>query len=130
MSDEKKEKTTEVNEKMDTMRSDFYHTSKNLFEAAKYLKKYDLFYTDSLLQQAQYFLRLADNYDTLKTFAEMNSEMPLTKLQSKIPEEVMTQIDNYATTLKKRFKGKKAEDVSEEVTESIEAIAKDVKEKL
>jgi len=116
---------------IDEMRSAFYGTSLNLFQAAKSLKPYDIFYTDTLLTQAQYFLNLADNYDTLYSMAKMNSEMPLNKLSSKVPDEVVNQIDDYATAIENRMATLKSKaNVSDEVVANVDDIANAIQEKL
>jgi len=116
---------------IDEMRSAFYGTSLNLFQAAKSLKPYDIFYTDTLLTQAQYFLNLADNYDTLYSMAKMSSEMPLHKLPSKVPEDVITQIDDYATAIENRMNTlKNKANVSDEVVANVDDLANAIQDKL
>jgi len=116
---------------IDAMRSAFYGTSLNLFQAAKSLKPYDIFYTDTLLTQAQYFLNLADNYDTLYTMAKMSSEMPLSKLSAKVPEEVLSQIDDYATAIENKMATlKNKANVSDEVVANVDEIANAIQDKL
>jgi len=115
---------------IDNMRSAFYNTSLSLFEAAKSLKPYDILYTDTLLTQAQYFLKLADNYDMLYSMAKMISEMPLSGLSDKVPEEVVGQIDNYASAIKDRLSNMKKANVSDEVVANVDDIAKAIQEKL
>lgn len=116
---------------VDDMRSSFYNTALNMFEAAKHLKKYDIFYTDTLLAQAQYFLNLADNYDTLYTLARMSKEMPLNKLSSNIPSTVVDQIDDYAAAIKDRLETlKNKADVSEDISNDVDKIAESIKQKL
>jgi len=116
---------------MDEMRSSFYNTSLHLFEAAKSLKPYDILYTDTLLTQAQYFLNLADNYDTLYSIATMSKEMPLNKLSSKVPDEVVGQIDDYATAIQNRMASLKSKaNVSDEVVANVDNLANAIQEKL
>ncbi len=116
---------------VDEMRSAFYNTALSMFEAAKHLKKYDILYTDTMLAQAQYFLNLADNYDTLYTLARMGKEMPLKKLSSAIPNTVVEQIDDYASAIKSRLETlKNKAEVSEDITNEIDNIANSIKQKL
>lgn len=116
---------------IDEMRSAFYGTSLNLFQAAKSLKPYDILYTDTLLTQAQYFLNLADNYDTLYSIATMSKEMPLTKLSSKVPDEVVNQIDDYATAIQSRLATlKNKANVSEDVVANVDSLANAIQAKL
>ena len=116
---------------IDAMRSAFYNTSLNLFEAAKALKPYDILYTDGLLSQAQYFLNLADNYDTLHTLAKITHEMPLSKLPKEVPGSVIDKIDDYSAAIKTRMATiQKTAEVPDEVTSKVEDIAKNIQEKL
>ena len=127
---ESKEIDTSLESDIDDMRSAFYNTSLSLFEAAKSLKPYDILYTDTLLTQAQYFLKLADNYDMLNSMAKMISEMPLKGLSDKVPEEIVGQIDNYADAIKDRLSTMKKANVSDEVIANVDDIAKAIQDKL
>ena len=125
------EADSNLNGNIDEMRSAFYETALNLFNAAKCLKPYDVLYTDSLLTQAQYFVSLADNYDTLLNLAKISSEMPLSKLPSKIPSSVVGKIDDYAGAITERMKNlKNKANVSEDVLAKVSQIADAFKEKL
>lgn len=120
-----------VNGNIDEMRSAFYETSLNLFKAAKCLKPYDVLYTDSLLTQAQYFVNLADNYDTLLTIAKISSEMPLSKLPSKVPANLVDKIEDYAGAIADKMKTlKNKANVSDEVLANVSKLAEAMQSKL
>ena len=126
-----KEEDPQIACNMDEMRNAFYSTSKNLFEAAKSLKPYDVLYTDTLLSQAQYFLNLADNYDTLYSIATMIDDTPLGKLSSKVPAEALDKISDYVSAIEDRMTTlENKADVPEEVTANVDSLADAIIENL
>ena len=86
-------------------------------------------YTDILIQQAHYFLNLADNYGTLYSLAKINSEMAFNKIANKMSGEILDNIDKYANTIEERMSTLK-NDVSEEVQDKVDSIAEAIKEKM
>lgn len=98
---------------LEIVREDFYNIALNLFEAAKNLKPYDVFYTDVLLGQAQYFLNLSDNPDLLYSVCEMNKQTRSKDAVTNIPKEVQSKIEEYTNSIKEKLsKMKKGSDDS------------------
>jgi len=123
--------TPEMANSIDDMRTAFYNTALNLFEAAKSLKPYDILYTDGILSQAQYFLNLADNYDTLHSLAKITLDMPLNKLSQEVPEEVIERIEDYTAAIKNRMSNMKNKaEISDEVANNVDEIANAIQAKL